>query len=201
VSELRRIWRIATRGPSWAADDLSGNGSARSAGRWNSTGMPVVYSSTTIALACLETVVHGAGLPVRRWLVAIDVPQLHWQARTALAPEDLPGWLLAAVPSVIVPEERNVLINPGHPACASLVARVVRPWSYEPVDLFRHRPPLSRVMSLEAMEQAVAAALATPDPRDASLISPAPAAPATPPDLRHSGNRAEPGRSLPASAG
>lgn len=153
MSELHRIWRIATRGPSWAAEDLSGNGSARSAGRWNSTGMPVVYASTTIAMACLETVVHGAGLPVRRWLVAIDVPQVHWHARTELAPEDLPGWdarpagaassgwgdrwlashssLLAAVPSVIVPEERNVLINPRHPACASLVARVVREWSYD----------------------------------------------------------------------
>jgi hypothetical protein len=33
------------------------------------------------------------------------------------------------VPSVIVPEERNVLIHPGHPACTSLVVRVVRPWS------------------------------------------------------------------------
>ena len=113
----------------------------------------MVYSSTTIALACLETVVHGAALPVRRWLVAIDVPELHWQARVELAPEDLPGWdaqpsgaasrawgdrwlasrstLLATVPSVIVPEERNVLIHPGHPACSSLVAHVVRPWSYD----------------------------------------------------------------------
>jgi RES domain-containing protein len=85
----------------------------------------VVYASTTIALACLETVVHVAGLPVRRWLVAIDVPEVHWQERTDLAPEDLPGWdakpagaassgwgdrwltshstLLATVPSVIVP--------------------------------------------------------------------------------------------------
>lgn len=153
MSELRRIWRIATAGPNWAADDLSGSGSARSAGRWNSNGVPVVYASTTIALACLETVVHVAGLPVRRWLVAIDVPEVHWQVRTELAPDDLPGWdakpagaassgwgdrwlashtsLLAAVPSVIVPEELNVLINPGHPACASLVACVVRPWSYD----------------------------------------------------------------------
>jgi RES domain-containing protein len=153
VSELRRIWRIATRGPSWAADDLSGSGSARSAGRWNSPGVPVVYASTTIALACLETVVHVAGLPVRRWLVAIDVPEVHWQERTDLAPEDLPGWdakpagaassgwgdrwlashstLLATVPSVIVPEERNVLIHPGHPDRSSLVAHVVRPWSYD----------------------------------------------------------------------
>ena len=97
MSELRRIWRIATRGPSWAADDLSGSGSARSAGRWNSPGVPVVYASTTIALACLETVVPVADLPVRRWL----------------------------------PEERNVLIHPGHPDRSSLVAHVVRPWSYD----------------------------------------------------------------------
>jgi RES domain-containing protein len=151
VSERRRIWRIATRGPSWAADDLSGNGSARSEGRWNSPRVPVVDASAITALACLETVVIGAGLPVRRWLAAIDVPQLYWQARTALTPEDLSGWearpsgatpsgwgdrwlashtsLLAAVASVIVPEQRNVLINPVHPACASLVAHVVRPWN------------------------------------------------------------------------
>lgn len=38
------------------------------------------------------------------------------------------------------------------------------PSRYEPEDLFRHRPPLSRVMSLEEMEQAIAAAVASPDP-------------------------------------
>jgi RES domain-containing protein len=98
-------------------------------------------------------VVHVAGLPVRRWLVSIDVPEVQWQERVDLAPEDLPGWdarpsgaassgwgdrwlashstLLATVPSVIVPEERNVLINPGHSACSSLVTHVVRPWSYD----------------------------------------------------------------------
>ena len=80
-----------------------------------------------------------------------NAPEVHWQERTELAPEDLPGWnarpsgaassawggrwlgshstLLAAVPSVIVPEERNVLIHPGHSARSSLVAHVVRPWS------------------------------------------------------------------------
>ena len=85
--------------------------------------------------------VHVAGLPVRCSLVAIDVPEVQWQQRTDLAPEDLPGWvarpagaamstwgdrwlashatLLATVPSVIVPEERHVLIHLGHPACSS----------------------------------------------------------------------------------
>ena len=42
----------------------------------------MVYASTSIALACLETVVRvtgDQGLPLRRWLVAIDGPAEHWQ--------------------------------------------------------------------------------------------------------------------------
>jgi hypothetical protein len=38
------------------------------------------------------------------------------------------------------------------------------PSRYEPEDLFRHRSPVDRVMSLEEMEQAIAAALSSPDP-------------------------------------
>ncbi len=109
---------------------------------------------------------HVAGLPVRRWLVAIDVPELQWQQRTDLAPEDLPGWvarpagaavsawgdrwlashatLLATVPSVIVPEERHVLIHPGQPVCSSLVVHVLRPWSYDPRLLLRPGPDRDR---------------------------------------------------------
>ena len=41
---------------------------------------------------------------------------------------------------------------------------VLVPSRYEPEDLFRHRPPLSRVMSLEEMDQAISAAVASPDP-------------------------------------
>ena len=151
-----RIWRIATRGPTWRADDLSGSGSAQDPGRWNSSGVPVVYASTSIALACLETLVHlsgDQGLPLQRWLVAIDIPVDHWQQRISLNPDDLRGWdatppeiaskawgdrwigrqqsLLAAVPSVIVPEEQNVLINPAHPGLRDLQAIVIRPWTYD----------------------------------------------------------------------
>jgi hypothetical protein len=38
------------------------------------------------------------------------------------------------------------------------------PSRYEPEDLFRHRSPVDRVMSLEEMEQAIAAAVSSPDP-------------------------------------
>ena len=156
MSSRQRLWRIATQGPSWRADDLSGQGAANDPGRWNFLGLQVIYASTSIALACLETVVHvtgDQGLPLRRWLVAIDVPAKHWQQRLSLEPAQLPGWdaspagrssrslgdrwllrqasLIALVPSVIVPEESNVLINPAHPGTGSLVATVIRPWSYD----------------------------------------------------------------------
>ena len=141
---MTRLWRIATQGPSWRADDLSGQGAANDPGRWNSMGLPVIYASTSIALACLETVVHvtgDQGLPLRRWLVAIDVPAEHLQQRLSLEPAQLPGWgdrwllgqgsLIALVPSVIVPEECNALINPAHPGASNLVPTVIRPWTYD----------------------------------------------------------------------
>lgn len=151
-----RIWRIATRGPTWQADDLSGMRAAQDPGRWNSSGVPLVYASTSIALACLETLVHlcgDQGLPLQRWLVAIDISADHWQQRTSFTTDDLEGWdatppqkvsadwgdrwisaqqsLLAVVPSVIVPEEHNVLINPAHPGRRDLEAVVIRRWTYD----------------------------------------------------------------------
>ena len=41
---------------------------------------------------------------------------------------------------------------------------VLVPSRYEPEELFRHRPPVDRVLSLEEMEQAIAAAVERPDP-------------------------------------
>jgi RES domain-containing protein len=39
---------------------------------------------------------------------------------------------LLLVPSVIVPEEYNVLINPAHAAAAAITAQVVRQFIYDP---------------------------------------------------------------------
>jgi formylglycine-generating enzyme required for sulfatase activity len=163
VSEAISIWRIASQGSTWKANDLSGSGAARYPGRWNSLDRPIVYSSSSIALACLETVVHLAGddpLPFPRQLVRITIPSHHWEQRKMFATQELSGWdsaptpehaedwlaatrawgdawllglesLLAEVPSVIVPEETNLLLNPLHPAHGELVAEIVRPWVYD----------------------------------------------------------------------
>ncbi len=39
--------------------------------------------------------------------------------------------LLAQVPSVVVPEEPNIIINPKHPGASILVATKLRRWTYD----------------------------------------------------------------------
>ncbi|QPF72258.1 RES family NAD+ phosphorylase [Roseateles sp. DAIF2] len=150
------LWRIATDTRDYEAHDLSGKGAEVSGGRWNRPGRPVVYTASSIALACLEAVVHlnMAGLPLNRFLVRIDVPDALWAARQVLTAQELPlGWsavpegkvsldvgdqwlqgdadALLLVPSVIVPEEFDVLINPQHADAAGIMAQKVRPWRYD----------------------------------------------------------------------
>ena len=84
-----RLWRIATETRSYKADDLSGKGAAVNPGRWNEEGQTVVYCALTIAMAVLETSAHidSKGLPLNRFLIALDIPVEVWSARTAM------GWL------------------------------------------------------------------------------------------------------------
>lgn len=149
-----RVWRIATEGREYSAEDLSGKGAESSGGRWNRVGLPVVYAAESIALACLETVVHVAGgLPLNRYLVRIEIPEHLWQAREHPAAWPA-GWdarpegkasldfgddwlksgrsLILIVPSVIVPEECVVLINPRHPDASMVKAVNERRWDYDP---------------------------------------------------------------------
>lgn len=153
----RRLWRIATDTRQYTADDLSGTGARLSGGRWNDVGTAVVYCSESRSLACLETVVHlnAGGLPFNRYLVEIEVPDDIWAAAETAGPATLPvGWdaepaglesirfgsawaaglrsAMLLVPSVIVPEEQNALINPSHPDAARITARKHRKWLYDP---------------------------------------------------------------------
>ncbi|MGK5028361.1 RES family NAD+ phosphorylase [Janthinobacterium sp. MDT1-19] len=149
------LWRIAVETPAYPASDLSGTGARITGGRWNSKGAPVVYCSTSIALATLETVhyLRGGGLPFNRYLVRIAIPDVVWDARQVLDPfpggwDAIPAglsgkrvgdsWIAAGktalllVPSVIVPDEYNVLLNPRHADAVAITASTVRRWSYDP---------------------------------------------------------------------
>lgn len=151
-----KLWRIAADTPSWTADDMAGKGAAHKGSRWNGPGEHVTYASTSISLAAWETRAHlgrgGAQLPFNRCLVCIDVPDSVWAARTQV-PRPLPlswnaipaglvsrsigsAWLamgtsaLLVVPSVVIEEEDNVLINPVHPDVRQLVPEKVRRFLY-----------------------------------------------------------------------
>src|SRR3954471_12928197 len=49
-----RVWRLARR--AYAA--LDGEGARRAGGRWNSPGLPAVYTSSALSLCVLELLVH-----------------------------------------------------------------------------------------------------------------------------------------------
>lgn len=157
MSAGREIWRIAPDTADYGADDLSGKGAETTGGRWNRKGAAMLYCSSTIALACLETIVHLAGggaLPLNRYLVSILIPPSAWRARTVLETTGHIGWdseppgivsldwgndwvgsqrsLVAEVPSAIISEESNVLINPRHRDARRLQARKIRSWIYDP---------------------------------------------------------------------
>ena len=150
-------WRIAADTPKYTADDMTGAGTKTTGGRWNEKDDAVVYCSGSCALAALETLVHlkAHGLPFNRYLVRIDIPDALLNASERVDPSNLPiGWdaepagkvsidlgtnwlrsrrsCLLLVPSVIVPEEYNVLINPGHPEVRAAKAVKVRRWLYDP---------------------------------------------------------------------
>ncbi len=108
--------------------DLSGDGARLYGGRWNSPGRPLVYAASTAALAVLEVRVHldlpPDLLPDDYTLLTIDLDDLAVETVAEL-PHDPRGfgdaWLAAVrmpvlcVPSTIVPESPNLLLNPSHP--------------------------------------------------------------------------------------
>ncbi len=151
------LWRIAKHTAQYAATDLSGGGAKAVGGRWNSKGVETVYASSSIALATLETLAHlGDNIAIRNaFLVSITVPPSVWRKREMIEADELdPTWLaeppgltsirfgdawlrgntaaLLLVPSVIIPEEYNVLINPSHPDCKRITTAVVRQFIYDP---------------------------------------------------------------------
>lgn len=116
------------------ANQINGEGARLFGGRWNSIGFPLVYCSTAISLAVLELLVHYISYEqfTNNQLTVIEVPEnklqvinlkqlkYRWQADDAytrfIGDEFLKQQtsLLLQVPSAIIPEENNVLINPKH---------------------------------------------------------------------------------------
>ena len=127
---------------------LDGEGARRVGGRWNSPGRAVVYMADSISLAVLENLVHlnredfPVGYVVIGALLPSHVPILSLDdlagARETVSPQTLGDrWLeeqpsaVLRVPSVIVPQEFNYLLNPQHPDFAQLVVELPVPFLFD----------------------------------------------------------------------
>ncbi len=127
------VYRISN---SLYSNDLTGTGAKNNGARWNSKGIPMLYTGERISLTLLEMLVHTQfkdfAIPLD--LVSIQVPETPALREISLSKlkknwTDDEGYtrfigdefiqskknLLLKVPSAVVPEEYNYLVNPYHP--------------------------------------------------------------------------------------
>lgn len=140
MTAVYRLVRAARR-----ENALSGEGARLYGGRWNPPGRPVVYASESRALAVLETFVHLTleARAMRFLLCEIELPARarRQRQREPCTPResreagrawlDAGRTLVLAVPSVIVPEEANVVLNVRHPQFAQLRMAPPQPFSFD----------------------------------------------------------------------
>jgi RES domain-containing protein len=145
-----KLYRIAR---SVNIRDVSGEGARLYGGRWNEKGVPVIYAASSPSLAALEFLVHvpivlaPRDLSICRFDLPDDVSVT--RVRKSVLPDDWksspPGagtqeigarWaragrsLLLLVPSVVVPDENNVLINPQHQEFRKVKKRI-KPFEFD----------------------------------------------------------------------
>lgn len=116
-------------------EDLSGLGAATYPGRWNGKGTYILYTAATPSLALLESVVHISNIPTIPYcMIGIEIPD---NSIEEISVRDLPdGWqvnppaddlkeignrfvsegkyLALKIPSALMPEEFNIILNPNH---------------------------------------------------------------------------------------
>jgi RES domain-containing protein len=140
-------WRLASsRYP-----PLSGEGARLVGGRWNSPGCLLVYASESLALCLAECLVHVTGaLPQDYTSFKISVPddgveelslsglKTGWERDPAQTRAVGDEWLEAQrslaliVPSAVLPDSKNILLNPQHPSAARLRVLSQQPFTFDP---------------------------------------------------------------------
>ncbi|MFA6084529.1 RES family NAD+ phosphorylase [Mucilaginibacter sp.] len=132
---------------------LDGMGARLYGARWNSNGNAVVYLASSRALAVLEVLVHLQPLftPANFCLAEIEVPDNsiltldvrslpdHWVSNSPPAELKQIGnqfikeakYLMMKVPSSVVPEEFNYLLNPFHPDIKKVKLLSTQPFNFD----------------------------------------------------------------------
>ena len=144
-------WRLVSEAR--ADDAFSGEGARLYGGRWNPHGQRATYLSATRSLSALEALVHQAErVPLGRFLFfEVRFPE---QFVTTITPDELEadwrnypprnstvthggGWLKARsspvlrVPSILIPEESNYILNPEHPRAEEIEIGDARTFSFD----------------------------------------------------------------------
>jgi len=144
------VYRIAKQKYS---KDLTGIGAKTVGGRWNPKGVAVLYTSSTAALSALEVLAHlpAAYFPDNMMIATIEIPD---RLVTSVAIDQLPAkwnetpapievqnyaldwineekYLGLKVPSIIIPREKNILINPLHSDFSKVKLLTVEPFSFD----------------------------------------------------------------------
>jgi len=128
---------------------LDGEGARLFGGRWNSAGRPAVYAAASPSLAVLEVLVHldlpGELMPDDYRLLGIEIPDDTPIERLEQAPPDADACLAVGdaflarsqaavllVPSIVVPQERNAIINVRHSAMEEIAVVMDEPFRFDP---------------------------------------------------------------------
>ncbi len=150
-----KVYRIAKTG---FINDLGGEGARLFGGRWNFKGYPVLYTTTSRSLAVLENLVHVSNVPGagEYSLLTLNIPvsvkplninetgisksQLKRFYEVGSTTEIMVAgtqWLikqsslLLRVPSAVIFEEDNILINPLHPDFVKIKKAGVRVFEFD----------------------------------------------------------------------
>jgi RES domain-containing protein len=137
----------------YAATAFDGEGAGSNGGRWNSPGVPMVYTADSPALAALETLVglNDYGFLSAFVLFSVDFPEAAAEAidianlpanwRSFPAPPELPligdTWLKASssavlrVPSALIEQQSNYLLNPQHADFSSITIGLPQPFTFD----------------------------------------------------------------------
>ena len=145
-------WRIVKKRQAAAA--FTGEGARQFGGRWNLRGTAVVYTSSSLALAALELFVHLGKAQTSIDLVCFQIsipagvrvevlPQRRlpadWRVQPVPATTQAIGsrWVstcasaVLQVPSVLIPSEFNLVLNPAHPDFSKLRITGPKPFGFD----------------------------------------------------------------------
>ena len=151
---MKRAWRIIRK--KRLADAFTGEGARLGGGRWNHVGTPVVYVSETLSLAAIELFVHFTRnvIKLSKSLISIpvDIPLSLKTAEVSINDLDADckasppsnstkdigtAWAqkktspILRVPSVVIPGEYNLMLNPAHAEFKKIKVGTPQPFTFD----------------------------------------------------------------------